>query len=246
MAVKRQIALYTLCIFTALAASGSAFAQNGPGCPDPPWHSDAWWAMRAQDPIGARQIECYGKEWPPYPRPCGPCQTCPHTFHAAHYWPLPYICNDRAVILQMMRTQEANGWTNETTLYDYHFNPETNELTVPGKLHLRWILDYVPPSYRAVWLQQTDDTAVNQHRIDAVRAAAIRFVGEPNLPQIAFRTAMPPARPAIEVDTLRRKELETIPTPRVPLESGAPGGGGQGGGGGGGGGMGGGGGQGMP
>jgi hypothetical protein len=238
MAVTRQISRLSLCLFIAVAGSAAAFAQNGQPCPgpncpgpngpgptcqDPPWHSDAWWAMRAHDPIGSRQVECEGKLWPPYPRPTGPSQTCPHIYHAEHYWPLPYVCTDREVILTMMRTQEGNGWLTETTLFDYHFNPETNELTTPGKLHLKWILDYVPSSYRAVWLQTTDDQAVNQHRMNNVRMLAAKFVGEPNLPQIGFRTSLPPARPAIEVDTIRRKELESIPVPRVPFEAGAGG-----------------------
>ncbi len=44
-----------------------------------------------------------------------------------------------------------------------------------------------------------------------------------NMPQIAFRPAMAPGRPAIEVDTIRRKELESIPSPRVAFEGGASG-----------------------
>jgi hypothetical protein len=223
MAVTRQISLLIVWTFAAVAGSSAAFAQNCPTCQDPPWHSDAWWELRAHDPVGARQVEHGGKLWPPYPRPCGPPQTCCHAYHAEHYWPWPYVCADRSAVLTMVRTQEANGWLIETTLYDYHFNSETSELTNPGKLHLKWILDYTPPSYRAIWLQQTEDPALNQQRYNAVHQAAVRLVGAANVPQIAFRTALPPARPAIEVDTLRRKELESIPVPRVPFESGAGG-----------------------
>ncbi len=38
--------------------------------------------------------------------------------------------------------------------------PETHELTVPGKLQLKWILENVPPSYRTVWVQQAEDPAI--------------------------------------------------------------------------------------
>jgi hypothetical protein len=34
---------------------------------------------------------------------------------------------------------------------------------------------------------------------------------------------MAPSRPAIEVDTIRRKELQTIPDPRIPLPTSAAG-----------------------
>ena len=125
-------------------------------------------------------------------------------------------------MLDMTHTQEANGWLSETTLYDYHFNPETHELTVPGKLQLKWILENVPPSYRTVWVQQAEDPAVSQQRINNVRAVAGRLV-EPGEHAARSPSARRPLRggPAIEVDTIRRKELETIPSPRVAFESGA-------------------------
>jgi hypothetical protein len=123
----------------------------------------------------------------------------------------------------MANTQEANGWLSETTLYDYHFDPETNELTIPGKLHLEWIVQYVPASYRAVWIQQTSEQSDSEQRLKNVRATATKICGEPNIPPIALRTSMAPARPAIEVDTIRRHELESIPMPRIPFESSAAG-----------------------
>jgi hypothetical protein len=225
MIVARRMALLSLCLSLSALSSSRASDQECNTCPpaEPRWHSEAWWAARAQEPVGARQEEHQGKLWPPYPRPVGPKQPCSHIYHAEHYWPWPYHCIDRQVVLDMTRTQEANGWLTETTLYGYHFNPETNELTVPGRLHLKWILQYVPPSARAVYLEQTEDPAVNQQRMNGVRNAVTRLVGEANCPQITFRVAMPPERPAIEVDTIRRHELESIPTPRIPFESSASG-----------------------
>ena len=175
--------------------------------------------MRAQEPVGCRQLDCKGKQWPPYPRPVGPEAPWAHIYHAEHYWPWPYICTDRQVVLDMSRVQEANGWLCETTLYDYHFNPESNELTVPGKLQLKWILENVPPSYRAVWVQQAEDPKVSQQRLTNVRTVASRLMSQNNLPTIAFRPATAPGRPAIEVDSIRRKELETIPSPRIAFEA---------------------------
>ncbi len=154
-----------------------AQAQDANGCPcEPRWHTAAWWQMRAQEPVGSRQVECKGKQWPPYPRPVGPEQPCCHIYHAEHYWPWPYMCTDRQFVLDMTRTQEANGWLCETTLYDYHFNADTNDLTVPGKLQLKWILENVPASYRTVWVQQAEDPAVSQQRMKNVRTVAARLV----------------------------------------------------------------------
>ena len=223
LVVARRVALSLVCLSTASACASVAFAQdpNGCPCPEPRWHTDAWYQMRSQEPVGARQVEWNGKLWPPFPRPVGPKMACSNIYHAEHYWPWPYMCTDRHVVLDMTRTQEANGWLAETTLYDYHFNAESNELTVPGKLQLRWILENVPPSYRTVWVQQTEDPAISQQRIESVRLIASRLVSPGNVPTIAFRPGVALGRPAIEVDTIRRKELETIPSPRVAFEAGA-------------------------
>ena len=53
--------------------------------------SDQWWAEKAALPVGTRQKCWKGKLWPPYPRPTGPKQQFTHLYHAAHYWPYPYV-----------------------------------------------------------------------------------------------------------------------------------------------------------
>jgi hypothetical protein len=233
LVVARRVALSLLCLSAAFASTSVAFAQdpNCP-CPEPRWHTAAWYQMRAQEPVGARQVEWNGQLWPPYARPVGPTMACSNIYHAEHYWPWPYTCTDRRLVLDMARMQEANGWLTETTLYDYHFHAETNELTVPGKLQLKWILENVPSSYRAVWVQQAEDPAISEQRLNSVRIVAARLASQGSLPTIAFRPATAPGRPAIEVDTVRRKELESIPSPRVAFETGAANSSGSGGGGG--------------
>jgi hypothetical protein len=220
LVVTRLAALAAICCVLA-AGSRSAFAQDCNTC-EPRWHSEAWWAQRNQEPVGARQFECKGLQWPPYPRPTCREMTWAHIYHAEHYWPWPYLCTDRQCVADMTHAQEANGWLSETTLYEYYFNPDTNELTQPGKSQLRWILDYAPPSYRNVWIQQVDDPVASQQRMQNVRLVAAQIAGN-NVPPIQYRVAMPPSRPAIEADTIRRKELMTIPTPRIPLPTSAAG-----------------------
>jgi hypothetical protein len=233
LVVARRVALSLLCFSVACASASVAPAQDPAACPspEPRWHTEAWYRMRAQEPVGARQVEYDGKLWPPYARPVGPKMACVNVYHAEHYWPWPYMCTDRQVVLDMTRIQEANGWLSETTLYDYHFHPESHELTVPGKLQLKWILENVPANYRTVWVQQAEDPAISEQRINSVRSVAGRLMNQANLPAIAFRPATAPGRPAIEVDTVRRKELETIPSPRVAFETGAANSSGSGGGG---------------
>ncbi len=51
-----------------------------------------------------------------------------HTYYSEHYWPLPYVCQDRAYVHAAMEQQTALGWQEDTTLFDRHFDPETQHL----------------------------------------------------------------------------------------------------------------------
>lgn len=183
-------------------------------------------AERASRPVGARKKFIKGKEWPPYPRPTGPQQTLAHRYHHAHYWPHPYVCQDRAFITTVSHLQTVNGWTEETTLYGYHFEDNSTEITHSGRLQLRWILENAPLEYRVVYVQNGDDTAISQNRLNSVRTELVDMVGEPNLPPIMLRVCASLGRPALEVDTIRRAELSSMPEPRItyePLPTGAGG-----------------------
>jgi hypothetical protein len=113
-------------------------------------------------------------------------------------------------------------------LYDYHFDAETHRLNNSGNLKLRWILDHAPAERRTVSIQSGHTTVVNDERLAAVREESIRMVGEANTAPIALRTTEPLSRPATEVDTIRRSQLESIPSPRITY-TGLPAGSGAGG-----------------
>lgn len=188
-------------------------------CPEPRRWSSEWWANEAQKPVGARQIEKKGKLWPPYPRPCDDGgQQCCHEYYTAHYWPWPYVCDDRRYVRAISQEQINNGWTSETTLYSYHFDEHSNELTESGRLHLRWILENAPPQHRAVYVQNTS-AELNQIHLASVQKAATEIAGEGNVPAISLRVTSPLGRPALEVDAIRRAEIGSIPEPRIPIEA---------------------------
>lgn len=195
-------------------------SRHADDCPQPRRYSDEWWQQEAQKPVGARQIEKKGKVWPPYPRPADDGgQQCCHEYYAAHYWPWPYLCDDRNYVRAASQSQINNGWMTECTLYDYYFEEESQSLTDSGRLHLRWILEHAPPQHRMVWVQQSATQDISQLRLAMVRKAAMEIAGESNLPAIALRVATPLGRPALEVDAIRRAEIGSIPEPRIPFEA---------------------------
>jgi len=165
-------------------------------------------------PPGSRVKFHHGKQWPLEPRLCAPSEPCIHRYHTAHYWPDPYRWQDRGSVRQHFAAQALAGWTTNTTLYDQHFDSETQELNESGRQHLKWILLYAPPSRRCPWVQVADTQEMNQARLASVQAAATAMVG-PNCPAIALRVCQPYGGSAQEVDLVRRSYLESIPVPRV-------------------------------
>lgn len=176
--------------------------------------TEAWYAERANDPPGARQVESHGKLWPPYPRAVGRKQTKLHSYHYSHYWPYPHNCEDEAFTQNIIGLQAANGWSSATTLHDYHFNAETQQLTDDGRAHLLWVSHSVPPQFRTVYVAQGLSPEIAQLRVTTAEQF-LRESGIPNPPAVATRAEVFVGRPAVEVDRIRQLELMSIPRPRL-------------------------------
>lgn len=226
----------------ALLATAELQAQETvpPGAPGycPPndrprrW-SEEWYAREAQTPVGQRQVYKKGKLWPPFPRPTGKEQQFSHKYHAAHYWPYPYSLDDRAYVRNVSAMQTDNGWITATTLYDYHFEDDTQELNHAGRMQLRWILESAPIPRRTIHVQYGTTPEITERRLMAARQDAALIVGPEAVPPILVRITSPYGRPASEIVAIRRAELDSLPAPRIAYGTGS-GSGSSGGGGGGG------------
>jgi hypothetical protein len=163
---------------------------------------------------GTRVTYHSGKQWPLAPRPCGPEEPCIHRYHTAHYWPDPYRWQDRSSVRGHIAAQTAAGWLTNTTLYDQHFDAETQELNDAGRVHLKWILLFAPPQRRTPWVQMADSADLSQIRLASVQAEAAAMTGN-CAPPIMLRVCQPYGASAQEVDLIRRAYLASIPTPRI-------------------------------
>ncbi|WP_157606192.1 hypothetical protein [Schlesneria paludicola] len=198
-------------LLTGLASVGlSSVACAGGPFP----YTRAWYAERACDPPGARQVESHGKLWPPYPRPVGRKATAAHTYHYAHYWPHPHNCEDQSYMRNLLDLQAAGGWVTATTLHDYHFNADTQQLTDGGRNHLLWVAQTVPAQHRTVYVAQGGTAEVGQSRVELAEQF-YRESGIVNPPVILARFDSFEGRPAVEVDRIRQLELQSIPRPRL-------------------------------
>jgi hypothetical protein len=227
-----QLSMLLVLGLTGCSTGPTIFEREDPYSVHKPG-SDAWWAEKALLPPGVRQKCKKGKMWPVRPRSTQEPQQFSHTYHSQHYWPLPYVCQDRQYVHGVLAQQATAGWTEETTLYEHHFDPEVNELTRAGELHLNWILNGAPAERRTVYMQSTFDDAVDAVRMASVQTYIATRSRHPDVPVIV-RNALETNRSAREVGRINELYNNSIPAPR--LGSGGGGGGGAAAGGGGGGG----------
>lgn len=177
--------------------------------------SDEWWAEKALLPPGERARCKKGKVWPASPRSTEPKQQFSHIYHSQHYWPLPYVCQDRAAVRDMIDFQTSLGWQEETTLYDRHFEPDTQQLTRAGELHLQRIVYVIPPEHRAVFVQSTHDDALDAVRMEVVHSATASLShGNFDVP-VSIRDCQELSRAASEVQSINSMYNGSIPSPRI-------------------------------
>ncbi len=218
MTTAVKINTYLLILFVVSLANG-AEAQAGW-----PWSSkeqkEAKWAEKASRPVGSRQKYKFGEFWPPVPRPTGPKRAFWNRYHHAHYWPHPYNCEDQAYVRDIMERQMHNGWTDQTTLYAYHFDKDGNKLTQAGLIHLRWILEHAPENRRVIFVQTGDHSIASQERLANVQYSASEMAGGQNVPSTVLRVTPAYGRPAREEDLKYRAYVGSILAPRIQYTAG--------------------------
>lgn len=218
MTTAVKINTYLLILFVVSLANGIEAEAGWP------WHSkeekEAKWAEKASRPVGSRQKYKFGELWPPYPRPTGKKQGFWSRYHSAHYWPHPYRCEDRAFVRDVMDRQMHNGWTDQTTLYAYHFEADGNKLTEAGLMHLRWILENAPEERRVIFVQSANASIESQQRLANVQHAASEMAGDQGVPSTMLRATPSYGRPAREEDMKYRAYVGSILPPRIQYTAG--------------------------
>lgn len=182
---------------------------------EPSEHIVDKWSEKAHAPPGTRQVLHKGKLWPPFPRPSGPKQHWIHQYHHAHYWPYPYNEQDEAYWRAIIDQQTANGWVQATTLQDYHFDPETQQLNSAGRKVLLWVLTQAPAKYRTIYISQGESRQVGEVRLAQVKKTIQEMELDEGAPLVSRPGVTPLGRPAEEIEHLRRLEINTMPRPRL-------------------------------
>lgn len=90
-------------------------------------------------------------------------------------WPRDYIPAARRGVCDTYTAMINNGWRRQNLIGDYHFEPDSNELTQAGQLKVHWILTQAPKGRRKVFVQRGNSLDQTGSRIAAVNEVAANF-----------------------------------------------------------------------
>lgn len=131
-------------------------------------------------------------------------------------WPQQYVEADRQAVRTPMEMIITNGWQRQNTLNDHHFEEGSTELTEAGRLKVKWILSNVPPQYRSIFVERGIDSEATASRIASVQQVAADQLVDGEMPVIMQTRHGAEGWPAVDIDMMRRKYLESAPEPRLP------------------------------
>lgn len=147
-------------------------------------------------------------------------QRCASTYRTNVDWPNYYIPTARSTINNTMAIMVANGWRRQNLLGDYHFDPETHQLTSAGQLKSQWILTQTPMDRRAVYVERGGTESDTAARIAAVQSYAAGLSPAVEPVSVMDTTIVSEGRPAGAVDSIFVGFQANQPAPVLATESG--------------------------
>ncbi len=143
-------------------------------------------------------------------------QRCRIDWYRNNLWPEPFMAVDRIATCSPFVAMAQNGWYQQSTLSNFHFNPTTHELTEAGKLKVRHIVVNHPDPHRTVFVQQALEDNSTSTRVDSVQQTVAQFTSGQHMPDVRLVSIDPPGKAADEVNAVNRLSRETMLPPRLP------------------------------
>ena len=141
-------------------------------------------------------------------------------FRRNNCWPKPFPPAAREAVRQPFYNMIDNGWRQQNLISQYHFHPETNQLTEAGKVKVRSILTELPPARRVLFVQRDISADTTLARVDSVQQEAARVMPGGQLPQVLETSITPRGTPAHYVDAVDSRYLEGLPSPHLtPIDT---------------------------
>ena len=156
---------------------------------------------------------------------CGAVNSIARDVKRRQCWPEPFTGPDRATVRAPFVIQVANGWRRQNLLGEYHFEPNSGELTEAGRLKVRWIVTVCPEQHRLIYVHTAEEDEETLARIAAVQRLAQKIAPDGMTPVLSTSIS-DEGWPADQIDLIGRKFQSSTPEPRLPAptdESGSTG-----------------------
>ena len=142
-------------------------------------------------------------------------------YHANVEWPRMYIPAARHGMCQTFNAMINNGWRRQNLLGDYHFNPNTNQLTEAGRLKVNWILTQAPAHHRNIYVQRGKTEDQTSDRIAAVHDDAGQISPSLGPVQVNDTHIVAEGHRASSVDSVFVGFQDNRPIPVLPASTGS-------------------------
>ena len=96
------------------------------------------------------------------------CEMFKSGYTANVIWPRQFVPAARRPVWDTYAVMVNNGWRRQNLLGDYHFDPDTNELTRSGEMKVQWILTQAPAHRRSLYVQRAKNESETATRVAAV------------------------------------------------------------------------------
>lgn len=132
-------------------------------------------------------------------------------------WPQPFLPREQCAVRQPFGMMVLQGWQEQNTLTEHHFDPETHRLNRAGLFKIQSVLQNSPPAHRSIFVYSGYDDAANQARIGNVRETIAQWIPAEAAPEIVATPQRPYSLPGMRADAITRRFQESMPTPTIPV-----------------------------
>ncbi|MBX7075097.1 MAG: hypothetical protein K1X71_18295 [Pirellulales bacterium] len=149
---------------------------------------------------------------------------CHHAWHMNNIWPEPYIAPDRAACRAPFEVMVAQGWQEQNTLTDDHFEHDKAQLSETGRLKVADILINSPEQNRTIFVERVWEGPATEDRIREVQKFVAQRLPEAGMVQVEETIRRRPTMSGEYTDNVLRGYQASQPTPRLPGAGGSAGG----------------------
>ena len=130
-------------------------------------------------------------------------------YQANQAWPAPYNKLSRRSLREPLDVQAHNGRVEMASMWDYHFKPDSGELTVMGRQRVQDVIDQAGVVGRTIYVRRAEDPDKTKARLAAVQAQ----LGKLGQDQLSFDVVESNANPSIVSGIEAMNALDRLTTP---------------------------------